>query len=92
MEQQPLDWFGDPLPVPHKPAQNPNPCIALYGVDPQGRQCRDCIHLRYRPLRSGKKYWKCDKRRMTEGASSDHRKYWDACGRYERRTEEYHGG
>lgn len=79
------------MPEPSGPT-NPNPCLSLYGVGPDGVTCKGCVHLRYRPLRSGKRYWKCDLRKLTESASSDHRVSWQACGRYEKRTEEYHGG
>jgi len=76
--------------IPEQPREptNPNPCIALHGPGPANTACKNCVHLRYRPLRSGKRYWKCDLRRLTESASSDHRKSWPACGRYEKREEQ----
>jgi hypothetical protein len=56
-----------------------NPCIALYGANLQGRQCRGCVHLRYQSVRSGAKHWKCDLRKVTNGSATDHRVHWDAC-------------
>jgi hypothetical protein len=69
-----------------------NPCIALYGYGPEGAICRDCTHCRYRQDNPKAKHWKCDLRKLTHGAATDHRVGWPACGRYEKRTEEYHGG
>lgn len=86
-----LDWFDQPIEVPKAaPAPNVNPCIALYGPGP-GNSCRGCIHLRYLPYHD-KKYWKCDLRKLTHGSGSDHKVGWPACGRYEQRKGEYHGG
>jgi hypothetical protein len=78
--------------TPERETPSANPCIAVYGPGPDGQSCKGCIHLRYPILRSGAKYWKCDLRRVTHGRASDHRVSWPACGRYEARTEEYHGG
>jgi hypothetical protein len=68
-----------------------NPCIALYGRGQDGATCKNCAHLRY-PLNYAKRHWKCDLRTSTHGAATDHRVGWPACGRYEERKEEYHGG
>lgn len=78
---------------PVKPDRNVNPCLALYGSATQGQTCKDCIHLRYAIQRNPKaRFWKCDLRRLTHGTATDHRVNWQACGRYEQRTEEYNGG
>lgn len=70
-----------------------NPCIALYGSGPEGQPCKDCIHLRYAINRNpNARYWKCDLRKLTHGTVTDHRVNWQSCGKYERRTEPYHGG
>lgn len=69
-----------------------NPCLALYGNGPDGAICRYCVHCRYRAQSNRVRYWKCDLRKLTHGAATDHRVGWPACGRYEKRTEEYHGG
>lgn len=59
-----------------------NPVIAVYGPDKFGRSCKFCAHL-YRK-RYGRVYLKCDLRKDTNGAGSDHRANWPACARYER--------
>ncbi len=70
-----------------------NPCIALYGQAATGQKCKGCVHLRYALMRNpNARHWKCDLRKLTHGAATDHRVNWPACGRYEKRTEEYHGG
>jgi hypothetical protein len=68
-----------------------NPCIALNGTGPDGAICRTCVHCRYPKMRRTR-YWKCDLRTLTHGRGTDHKVGWPACGRYEERTEAYHGG
>ena len=68
-----------------------NPCIALYGAGATGKKCKTCVHCRY-PLMYAAKHWKCDLRKLSHGTATDHRVSWPACGRYEERKEEYHGG
>lgn len=87
-----IDWFGNELPEPSKEPANPNPCLALYGPGPDGVTCKDCVHLRYPLGYWRKRHYKCDLRTLSHGAKTDHRVSWDACGRDEKRTEEYHGG
>ncbi len=90
-----LDLFGDEYePIEEKPLTfgvNGNPCIALYGPGADNQTCKGCVHLRYQSS-ANKRYWKCDLRKLTHGHATDHKVRWQACGRYERRTEEYHGG
>ena len=87
-----IDWFGNPIEVPKAPEKVVgNPCIALYGTGPDGAICRDCMHCRYPPMRRTR-YWKCDLRTLTHGHATDHQVGWPACARYEKRTEDYHGG
>ena len=76
--------------VMHKPAPV-NPCLSLYGTGQEGQTCKGCVHLRYSSY-GRNRYWKCDLRTLTHGSATDHRVGWPACGRYEKRTEEYHGG
>lgn len=79
--------------MPAQPVERPaNPCIALYGPGPAATTCKECVHLRYRVQRNPKRWWKCDLRRVSHSPSTDHRVSWPACGRYEQRTQEYHGG
>ncbi len=68
-----------------------NPCTSLYGYGPDGQTCKGCMHLRYSNA-SRNRYWKCDLRTLTHGSATDHKVSFPACGRYEKRTEEYHGG
>lgn len=61
-----------------------NSCIDLYGKGPEDTCCRTCVHL----LRLGyhdQVYLKCELRKITHGAGSDHRAKWDACKRYQER-------
>jgi hypothetical protein len=73
-------WTGQNLPpVSHTPT---NPMIAYFGRGPDGTRCKTCVHCRY-PDGYGRRYYKCDLRRLTHGAATDHRVRWPACGRYE---------
>ena len=67
---------------PHKGHENP--CVGLYGFDPQGRKCKDCIHLFVHHC--SKRYYKCNLRKFTHGPGSDHRVNWPACAKYEALT------
>ena len=58
-----------------------NPCILQFGAGPWGKECRECSHMYEH--RSDKTYWKCDLRKHTNGAGSDHRRHWPACARFE---------
>jgi hypothetical protein len=62
----------------------PNPMVRLYGLDGYGRTCRTCKHLLCLP--SGRRYYKCDLRKITHGPATDHRVRWKACAKYERRV------
>lgn len=61
-----------------------NPCVAAFGPGPDGRVCGDCVHIWARGDTAGT-YYKCDLRRVTGGAASDHRVGWPACARFEER-------
>lgn len=61
--------------------RQPNPCIAIYGHGPDGATCKSCRHV-WAKTYAGTTYHKCDLRQNTNGAGSDHRLKWDACGRY----------
>ena len=88
-----IDWFGNSITPPEQPKKADNQCIALYGKGPEGQTCKGCVHLRYPIQRNPKaRFWKCDLRRLTHGRATDHKVSYPACGRYEPRTEEYHGG
>ena len=94
-----IDLFGEPITEP-LPAQKPkpekvvgNPCILVYGTGPDGQTCKGCVHLRYALMRNpNARHWKCDRRVLTHGRGSDHKVSFPACAKYEKRTEEYHGG
>lgn len=73
------------MPVDEK--ADPNPCVALYGRDPQGRKCKACGLLSPRGLGHSKRWYKCLLRRASYdthklgAASTDHRVNWNACAR-----------
>ena len=92
-----LDLFGEPI-IETLPVEKPkpvkldvNPCLAVYGTGVEGQPCKGCVHLRYHPDYRAR-HWKCDMRRLTHGKATDHKVNWQSCGKYERRTEPYHGG
>lgn len=58
-----------------------NPCVALFGAHSGARTCKFCVHLVR--IQKGKVYLKCDLRKMTSGAGTDHKAGWPACGRFE---------
>ena len=62
---------------------NVNPCIDQFGAGPAYKHCGDCIHMFSK--RYDKTYWKCELRKNTNGAGSDHRKKWDACAKFEQK-------
>ena len=86
--------MGDTLfDMPAVVVSEPNPCVALYGPGPAGVNCGRCAHLLARQGRSGRRWYKCALRRSSQdlgrlgAASTDHRGKWNACGRFEERTE-----
>jgi hypothetical protein len=54
-----------------------NPCVLVWGMDPEGRRCKACLYLAVK-VRS-KRYYKCRKRTITAGPATDHRVGWNAC-------------
>ena len=60
--------------------------IRLHGLHmPQGYHCGDCIHLVAHVY--NKTYFKCNLFRVSLSASSDWRKKWPACGKFEERKK-----
>jgi hypothetical protein len=60
--------------------------IRLYGLHmPQGYRCGDCIHLVEQNY--DKTYFKCNLFRVSASATSDWRKKWPACGKFEERKQ-----
>lgn len=57
-----------------------NPCIAVYGPGPEGTKCKTCDYLIKKSY--SKTYFKCGLRKMSNGPSTDHRKYFPSCGKY----------
>lgn len=64
-----------------QPIMSANPCVALYGRRAEGGYCGNCLHL-FRERHHDKTYLKCDLRKLTHGAGSDHRAKWEACAKY----------
>jgi len=62
--------------------RNPNPCVALYGEMP-GQTCKGCKYLI--GWAHSRVYYKCQLRKITHGAGTDHRVNWPACGKYEKK-------
>lgn len=58
-----------------------NPCIAQWGTGPDGKTCKDCVHLVRQ--RQANVWYKCRLRRNTHGRGTDHRTGWPACGKFE---------
>ena len=86
MSDKPLvDWFGNPLPMPKVNEMRVNPCIALYGAGEAGKKCGECALLV--GIAKAKTYYKCRQRKNSNGAATDHRRNWPACGKFEQRTE-----
>ena len=54
---------------------------AMYGADPLGRRCGLCRHLINRHY--SRNYYKCSLTTQTNGASTDWRTRWPACGKFE---------
>lgn len=59
---------------------NVNPCVRVFGLDPEGRRCKGCLYLYAKKM--SKTYYKCLKRTITGGPGTDHRVGWDACSKY----------
>lgn len=61
-------------------APKSNPMLAIYGAGPSDKHCAGCEHL-FVKFWAGK-YYKCALRGNTNGAGTDHRVRWPACGKY----------
>jgi hypothetical protein len=57
-----------------------NPCLSLYGRGPEGETCRRCDHLLFQG--GARMHSKCDLRRITSGAATDHSQDFPACGKF----------
>jgi hypothetical protein len=62
------------------PPSEPNPCVRLWGPGPEGRQCKTCKRLVSHDFR--RRYYKCELRKQTACAATDHRVGWRACAKY----------
>ena len=71
-------------------ARKTNPCLLLYGAGPESTTCATCTHLH--ALHMGGTYYKCDLRRLSRSAATDHRMRWPACGKYEAGGPHRHAG
>lgn len=61
-------------------ASEPNECVRVFGLGPEGKRCRDCSRLYVK--RFARRYYKCELRKETAGPGSDHRINWRACARF----------
>lgn len=62
-----------------------NPMIAECGAGPAGATCGTCAHLVVKHYAGT--YFKCGMRKDTNGPTTDVRKRWPACAKYEERIE-----
>ncbi len=81
--EESLNVTQPPLTSVPKP-KSINPCSLVFGYGPLGVSCRACVHLLHLDYHA-KTYIKCDLRKITHGAGSDHRLSWPACARFEER-------
>jgi hypothetical protein len=74
------------------PEQSVNPCIDMYGKGPEGRICRDCVHLH--GFQQSATWYKCEKRKWkaksgknqgTIYPGGDHRVRWPSCAKFKER-------
>ena len=79
-----LGWDNQPISVEAKPNPKVNPCVDKYGPGPDGAQCKDCTQIVQ--LYAAKTIYKCLLRGVV-GRSTDHRRGWPACAKFEKRTE-----
>ena len=62
-----------------------NPMVKAYGRYWEDNvRCKDCKHLFYKQYAN--RYYKCELRGDTGGAGTDHRKYWPACMKFEKKN------
>lgn len=80
-KQVTLFGTNEPVASHQSEFQDPNPCVRWFGLGPEGRKCKDCKHLIC--FAYSKNYYKCDQRRITSGAATDHRIRWNACAKFE---------
>ncbi|WP_231464755.1 hypothetical protein [Pedobacter sp. Leaf132] len=59
-----------------------NPCVGAYGKGPEGTRCKTCTHLYCKSF--GKRYYKCELRKDTNGPATDHKVNWPSCRKYEK--------
>jgi len=64
----------------NNPEPKINPMVILKGIK-EGQKCKTCKFLVSK--RRTRIYYKCQKRSMTNGAATDVRINWDACGLYQ---------
>lgn len=81
------DLFGNKLPDqmdPEKaPATKVNPMCYAFGELP-GFKCKDCTHLFFKQF--ARRYYKCELRKNTDGAATDHQVNWPACKKFMRKA------
>lgn len=75
-----LELFKIPEHVKAQQA-NPNPMVRK-GGGLKGFKCDKCMYLVTTKRPAGRKFFKCHRRGVTNGAATDHRKGWDACKLY----------
>ena len=62
-----------------------NPMPIALGPGPEGRRCRECVHLI--TYQMGKRWFKCDLREHSNSTRTDHRALWPTCAKFEPTAE-----
>lgn len=62
--------------------RGPNPCVRSFGIGPKGAKCSTCCQIFVSHDSGTRRYYKCELRKNTKGAATDHRTRWDACAKY----------
>jgi Na+-translocating ferredoxin:NAD+ oxidoreductase RnfC subunit len=72
-------WLKDQQ---ERPENKKNPMIKVYGLGPEGAVCGSCKHLVCPNGYYTNRYYKCELRKISKSAASDHRKGWPACAKF----------
>lgn len=81
MDQLGLGFYLDVEEI-ELPPIHPSPMVRKHGLSPGLATCKTCKHLFRKDYRAGA-YYKCRLLGNTNGAGTDIRLKWSACGKYE---------
>lgn len=100
-------WWDRSVEVPFPDWKTPNACIGFtrgkavklvqehicrqaYGPGPAGTHCKDCIHFIINHWSKGEN--KCELRKLSNGAATNHGADWPTCGRFQPGETKAHYG